>query len=90
MTKKNPFLYTIKRIFFENMKRIVTMEQQRLQQIIQSLGLWKWFQTFEPHPNEGYLNSSSVEVAMIWMNAKQEKFTLDSVERTLRYLRNRP
>jgi hypothetical protein len=62
--------------------------EQRLQQIIQSLGLWKWFQSFQPHPNEGYLNSSSVEVAMIWMCAKQEKFTAESFERTLTYLRN--
>lgn len=32
---------------------------------IKRLGLWEWFKEFEPHPNEGFMFSADINLAMI-------------------------
>jgi hypothetical protein len=37
---------------------------------IKRLGLWEWFGTFEPHPNEGFMFTADINVAMIGTEMK--------------------
>ena len=37
---------------------------------IRRLGLWQWFREFRPHPNEGFMFTSDINVAMIGKELK--------------------
>lgn len=37
---------------------------------INRLGLWEWFGTFEPHPNEGFMFTADMDIAMIGTSMK--------------------
>jgi hypothetical protein len=37
---------------------------------IERLGLWEWFGEFEPHPNEGFMFTTDIKIAMIGTSMK--------------------
>ena len=37
---------------------------------IERLGLWEWFGEFEPHPNEGFMFTTNIKIAMIGTSMK--------------------
>lgn len=39
---------------------------------IHRLGLWEWFKEFNPHPNEGFMFTSDINIAMIGNELKNQ------------------
>ena len=66
-----------------------TYETEMLQDAydtIKRVGLWKWFREFQPHPNEGFMFSSDMNLAIISTSLKNQSHSGASFGWTMRVL----